>query len=355
MGPKLDKASDLPEPISSLRQVGSDDVGSAVVAACPALLGRSPLARRAADQVRRAAAERGHVLILAEPGLEAEGVARVTHSASSRAEGPYVPVDCAGGDPEDLDRLLFGSFERRSGRRADGDLEIVHRSSPLVAAGGGTVCLVNVRDLSASTQVRLARLMRDGEARLRESGGAVRIGARVMATSSPILPREVEEGRFCADLYRRLSRLCVDVPALRERTEDIPAVVAHLADEICRVAGKPTNRFTQVALLLLAGLPWRGNTDELRALLERVLLSRANGEIRLEDVLGHLRLDGGIAPAATGSLREARSRFERDYVVATLQQCQWRMRDAARALGIQRSNLYRKVRQLGIPRSRLGD
>ena len=157
-------------------------------------------------------------------------------------------VDCTAGDPEDLARLLFGLPEGRRGRRLNGNLELVHLRSPLVAAGSGTVCLTNVGDLSASTQARLARLMRDGEACLRGSGTGLRIEARIVATSSPALPREVEEGRFCADLCRRLSRFRVEVPALRERTEDIPAVVARVTDETCRAAGRSTYRFTHAAL-----------------------------------------------------------------------------------------------------------
>ena len=121
------------------------------------------------SNVRRTVAERGHVLVLAEPGLDAEGVARFVHSSSARGQEPCVLVDCTAGDPEDLDHLLFGSTEGRRGLRLNGNLELVHLRSPLVAAGSGTVCLTNVRDLSASTQVRLARLMRDGEARLRGS------------------------------------------------------------------------------------------------------------------------------------------------------------------------------------------
>ena len=145
----------------------------------------------------------------------------------------------------------------------------------------------------------------------------------------------------------------VEVPALRQRREDIPRLATLVLQEICRTTGTSTRTLTEPALTLLAALPWRGNVLELRTLLERLVLLVAGDPIRLEDVLRYIQLDAGLFPAgADATLRQARARFERDYIAAVLQHHDGRVPDAARALGIQRTNLYRKIRALKLTRPR---
>jgi len=156
------------------------------------------------------------------------------------------------------------------------------------------------------------------------------------------------------DLFRRLSVIRIDMPALRNRHEDIPALANHFVREICagrRVGAKTLSR---AALSLIAALPWRGNANELRTLLEGAVASLADGRgIGIEDVLAHVRLDGGsVVFANGGTLRQARARFEREYITATLEQHHGRITDAAKSLGIQRTNLYRKMRSLRVNRTR---
>jgi two-component system nitrogen regulation response regulator NtrX len=162
----------------------------------------------------------------------------------------------------------------------------------------------------------------------------------------------VDEGRLRRDLYERLSLIRIELPPLRQRREDVPYLANHFLKEICRTGSTPVKTLTRSAVTLLAALPWRGNAPELRALLERLVLLTPHGSIRLEDVLAQVRLDGSEISSGGGtSLREARLRFERDYIAGVVRQHHGRMGEAAAALGIQRTNLYRKLRQLSVLRS----
>ena len=153
------------------------------------------------------------------------------------------------------------------------------------------------------------------------------------------------------DLYERLSLIRVDVPALRQRREDVPVLATHFLKELCKASGKPVKTLTRPALTLLAALPWRGNALELRTLLERLILLVPGGLIRLEDVLAHTQLEGNVSPTGLdATLRQARAKFERDYIAAVLQHHRGRIADAAKVLGIQRTNLYRKMRRLNLMR-----
>jgi len=309
-----------------------------------ALAGESPAVRmllRALDQV---AAGQGSALLVAEPGSDVESLARQIHLRSRLAAGPFVAVDCGGRDPLDLARGLFGGAASSDGPPG---IELVGRDSHLALAAGGTLLLRDADELPAPLQDRLARIARDGEVRTTAQEAPFR--ARLIAACVPGLDAQGERGRFRPDLYRRLSAARIEVPPLRRRREDLPAIAARLADEICQVAGVPARTFTQTALALLGALPWPGNLRELRSLIARLVTSVDQTTIQLEDLLGHLRLEATPAhPTPPGTLREARLRFEREYIASVLQRHHWRMGDAARTLGIQRPNLYRKARQLGI-------
>jgi DNA-binding NtrC family response regulator len=309
-----------------------------------ALTGESAPVRRARAALDLPGA--GPLLLLAEDGLEPLTVARFVHERT-RTGQPFLHVDCA--DP-DVDRLHGAVLGERS--RATGDLEALGAGSVLVTARRGTVFLENVGELPAAIQRGLARLLRDGEARV---GGRdrVRLTSRLIASAPPALHADVRAGRFRADLLRRFGALPALVPPLRDRAEDLRAIVHRTASAIAAESGRAAPSFTQAALTVLAAMPWPGNLDELRATLRRVLRD-TSGTIRQEDLLHLLPIAplSGIAarvnPAV--SLREARRRFEREYIAAVLEQHDWRMSEAARTLGIERANLYRKTRQLGIVR-----
>jgi DNA-binding NtrC family response regulator len=169
-----------------------------------------------------------------------------------------------------------------------------------------------------------------------------------------MIDSDVRESRFRADLFRRLAVSRIDLPPLRDRLEDVPALGARLLEDLSAAAGLPPRSFTPAALALLAALSWPGNLAELREVVERVMADTGDQVIQIERLLPALQLDrANTAFVPAGNLRDARLRFERDYIAAVLQHHGWRMADAAQTLGIQRPNLYRKARQLGIPLTRV--
>jgi DNA-binding NtrC family response regulator len=304
------------------------------------LVGSSEAAVRARETFELAVSRTTPVLIVAEPGCRAREAAESLH-ARSRAGTSFVPLDCGALQSGELERRLFGTPPRRTPAP---DLEIIGADAALAEAGAGTLFLEHVGELPTSAQRRLARLLRDGEVRL--SGRQSRLPLRLIASAERDLEADVREGRFRQDLLRRLSGCRVVIPPLRHRGADIGQIV----DRLIKESGGGPRSFTQAAMTVLSALPWAGNIDELAALLEKVLQTSGTN-ITQEDVLAHLPIDGQFSRVdLTASLRDARRRFERDYIAAVLERHQWRMSEAARALGIERANLYRKTRQLGIVR-----
>jgi DNA-binding NtrC family response regulator len=308
------------------------------------LIGVAPSVQRAADVARRAAECDDAVLIVAESGFCPERIARSIHQASARASEPFITVDCAADHVEVLHKL-FGTE-----RSARVEYEVALGGSALAEIGRGTILLSDVSEMPAAAQLRMSRLLRDGELRVRRMMEPIRF--RVIASASPALEADVHQRRFRPELYRRLQRLRVDVPPLRDRAVDLPDVIDAALAEIC-VAGQGRCTLAPAAKTALAALRWTGNLDELRGSLTRLVERCADNVIRQEDVLADLqqleaRPRGSVL--AFTNLREARQSFERDYIATVLESSGWRMTEAARILGIERANLYRKTRQLGITR-----
>lgn len=316
-----------------------------------ALTGDSEPARRARAALADAAATPRPVMLACERGCRPGEVAEALHHQSGRS-GAFVTVDCSVRDAASLTADLFG----RPGNGlpvsgpAPADLEVLGADSLLLATAGGTLYFEDIAEMPAAVQRRLARVLRDGEAHVGARSTAVTITCRIVASASPELPAEVRDGRFRQDLYRRLSADRITIPSLRQRPDDLPSIIEALVPSLDGVGRQPRS-FTQPAVTVLAALPWAENLDELADLLTRVL-QRAGSVVRQEDVLTHLPIDGAFARLdLTASLRDARQRFEREYIAAVLERHRWRMSEAARALGIERANLYRKTRQLGITRA----
>jgi DNA-binding NtrC family response regulator len=311
------------------------------------LIGRSAPIGRVQEFVRRIASLDGAVLIVAERGADVESLARELHARGRSASAPFVAVECGA---DGLDRLLFGEPIGH----APPDLEAVSRDSRVGAACGGTLFLQDVAEIPAAVQARLARIVRDGEVHI--DGEPVTTAIRLIASASPEIDGDVRDHRFRSDLYRRLSASRLDLPPLRHRPDDVPAIAGRLIEDQCATLALPPRTFTQAALALLGALPWPGNVAELRDVVERVVAGTREETIQVEHLLPALQLDRAPAPfVPAGTLREARLRFERDYIAAVLQHHGWRMADAAQTLGIQRPNLYRKARQLGIPLARVAE
>jgi two-component system nitrogen regulation response regulator NtrX len=314
------------------------------------LYSHSPAMREVMSLIGRAATMRAGVLIRGERGTGREIAARAIHAGQNG--GAFVTVDCAAYDGDDLDSELFGV---RAQAANDGDqvgrgLERVSVGGRLWAATGGTLYLHNIAEAPTRVQARLARVLRDREALVVERDTPANLDVRPMAGVDPTFDNAVQEGRVRDDLFRRLSVIRIDMPSLRNRREDIPALANFFLRGICAALRVPPKTLSRPALSLLSALPWRGNAIELHALLESVIGgSQAQRWISLDDVLAHVRLDGGsVVFSNGGTLRQARARFEREYIAAVLEQHHGRISEAAKALGIQRTNLYRKMRSLKV-------
>jgi two-component system nitrogen regulation response regulator NtrX len=316
------------------------------------LYAHSPAMRDVTTLIARAATMRAGVLVRGEEGTGRQVVSRTIH-AGQTAPGPFIAVDCAAFDTAKLEAELFGHSARSHGDVSKG-LERVSRSSRLREAHGGTLYLQNIVEAPTRVQGRLARVLRDREAILVETGETASLDIRPMASVDAGFDGALQEGRVRDDLFRRLSVLRIDMPPLRSRREDIPALANYFLREICALLRLPPKTLSRPALSLISAFPWRGNAVELRTLLESVVTGLAGGRgIGLDDVLAHVRLDGGsVVFSNGGTLRQARARFEREYIATVLEQHHGRISDAAKALGIQRTNLYRKMRSLRIGRGR---
>ncbi len=320
-----------------------------------ALYHHSPSMRDVMAVIARAATMRAGVLVRGEDGTGRQVVARSIHAAHANGGGAFVCVDCAAFDTDQLDAELFGAAARlANGDGAGRGLERVSRSSRLHDALGGALYLQNVAEAPTRVQARLARVLRDREALLVETGATIGLDVRPMAGVDAGFDSALLEGRVRDDLFRRLSVIRIDMPPLRNRREDIPLLANYFVREICATLDVPPKTLSRPALALIAALPWRGNAVELRSLLKIVVTGLASGRgIGLEDVLANVRLDGGaVVFAHGGTLRQARARFEREYIASILEQHHGRISEAAKALGIQRTNLYRKMRSLRVSRDR---
>lgn len=307
------------------------------------LVGSSDAVRAARAELATAAGRRDPILLIGEPGLRLPEVARYAH-AVARNGRPFNEVDCAAGDPRDLETHLFGNI---AGRMDADPFETVTRDAAVASVADGTLFLDNIDELPASAQRRLVRIIRDSEMRVEGEPDRLVARLRIVAATSADLQNDAREGRFRQDLLRRLSAAQVVIPAFRQRPSDVPLIAARLAADM----GREGIAFTEPAATVLSALPWTRNVDELSGLLQRVL-QRTGDLVRQEDVLAELPIQSGFAKVdLSASLREARRRFEREYIAAVLERHQWRMAEAAKILGIERANLYRKTRQLGIARA----
>ena len=316
--------------------------------------------RAVVASVDKTAGAAGGVLITGEHGTGRSLVSRLTHEAGRRP-GAYVEVACDRLEPAEADAALFGragARDRANGAAAfpNSRFERVWPDSALHRALDGTLCLRRVEELPERVQAKLARILRDGEFAVGAGARARPHGVRAVAVAESDFEQHVRDGRVRQDLHKRLSTAVIAVPPLRDRRADIPRLAALFARQICDGAALPLKTFTPPADTLLCALPWRGNVRELRALVSAAVLQCAGDLIDLDAVLAQLTLDDtGTRTATIGAnetLRAARARFEGEYIAAVLAQHRGRIPDAARSLGIQRTNLYRKMRSLRLPRDR---
>jgi two-component system nitrogen regulation response regulator NtrX len=315
------------------------------------MIGESDAMRQLREQVAMAAPSNGRVLIYGENGTGKELVARTVHSLSRRRNGPFVEVNCAAIPEELIESELFGHVRGAfTGAVAD-------RRGKFELADGGTIFLDEIADMSLKTQAKVLRVLQ--EQTMEQVGGTTRIkvDARVLAATNKDLQAGIRAGTFREDLYFRLSVIPIFVPPLRERDEDIPLLADHFMAEFAREYGRRLKSFDLGARATLRHYEWPGNVRELRNVIERLMIMVPGDAVWAED-LGFLG-QAGTRPSDTAlaavpglTLHDARERFERDLILRTLAEQQGNMSRTAEVLGVERSNLYKKMRGFGIPPAR---
>ncbi len=312
-----------------------------------ALIGSGSAMQQVAALISRVGPTEARVLITGESGTGKELVAAAIHAASRRRSRAFVTVNCAAIPRDLVESEMFGhergSFTGATERRL-GRFELAH---------GGTLFLDEVGDLSQEAQAKLLRTLESGELQRIGAESMMRIDARVVAATNRDLEEAVSNGAFREDLFFRLNVFPIHLPPLRERLEDLPALVAHLAE---RVRPRGAARFTDAALEALASYSWPGNVRELANLVER--LSILSGPVVDAPAVRQV-IRGSPAGAATTPLMsllgrplsDALDEFERGLIMAALAQAQHNMAEAARILQTDRANLYRRIRRLGLEKS----
>jgi two-component system nitrogen regulation response regulator NtrX len=308
------------------------------------IVGESPVMQKLKAQIAIAAPTVGWVLITGEHGTGKELVARQIHLQSLRSGRPFVAVNCAAIPEELIESELFG-HEKGAFTGA-----IQTKRGRFELADGGTLFLDEIGDMSMMTQAKILRILQ--EHRFERVGGTetLQVDVRVIAATNKDLEAEMAAGGFREDLYYRLNVIPFRVPALRERREDIPTLVARFAARFAAEAGRPLPRLTDAALRRLVEYPWPGNVRELQNIMERLVLMTPSGEIGVDDLppqIASAERARALRPGGR-TLAEARTRFEREYLLERLRDNDWNISRTADGVGLARESLSRKLRALGI-------
>ena len=324
------------------------------------IVGDSPALAAVRGAVQKAAPTNATVLIWGESGVGKELVARAIHRESLRRDGTFVQVNCAAIPDELIESELFGhekgSFTGATDRQI-GKFE---------QADKGTIFLDEIGDMSLKTQAKVLRVLQEQELERLGSNRVIKVDVRVIAATNKNLEEEIDKGTFREDLFYRLNVVPIHVPALRERRDDIPALVRHFADLFARDNNFRRKTFTSAAMERLRHQHWRGNIRELRNFVERLMIMASGDAVDVTDlpeagVRGDLPAPAeGVSSAAAPSwmhaptLQEFKSGSERAYLVARLRENGWNISKTAEVIDTPRSNLYKKLEQYQISQERDG-
>jgi len=309
------------------------------------LVWRSAVMQSVMAKVERVAASETRVCILGETGTGKELVARTVHDRSPRRNGPFVTLNCAAVPAELIESELFGhekgSFTGAASRHL-GKFEQAH---------GGTLFLDEIGDMPVLMQAKLLRVLENGEVERIGGDRSVQVDVRVVVATHRNLDELVKSGGFRQDLYHRIYVFPIVLPPLRDRRDDIPMLVDYFAESIASQNDWPKRVITADAYEQLQRYSWPGNVRELRNVVERLLLL-ADDAVDVVTVRLGLPSEAAIAaaPATTGALSERVDAYEKEVIVRELKQHNNSMTETARALGLERSHLYKKCQQLGITR-----
>jgi two-component system, NtrC family, nitrogen regulation response regulator NtrX len=310
------------------------------------MVGESYAMGQLREQIAMAAPTNGRVLIFGENGTGKELVARSIHAMSRRRNAPFIEVNCAAIPEELIESELFGHMKGAfTGAVAD-------RRGKFELADGGTLFLDEIGDMTLKTQAKVLRALQEQVVEPVGGANSIKVDVRVLAATNKELTTEIRAGRFREDLYFRLNVIPVFVPPLRERESDIPMLAEHFVSELSREYGRRPKQFDEDAMTVLRRYAWPGNVRELRNVIERLMIMVPGETITTGDLAF---LPGGAEHRADQDvsveslpLHEARDRFERDYIVRALAAQQGNISRTADALGVERSNLYRKMKGFGI-------
>ncbi len=311
------------------------------------IVGESPAMKALRGQIELAAPTKATVLIEGESGTGKELVAREIHRRSSRANAPFVQVNCAAIPEELIESELFG-HEKGSFTGA-----VRKQTGKFVAADGGTIFLDEIGDMSLRTQAKVLRVLQEGEVEPVGAATVVKVDVRVIAATNKELTEEIRAGRFREDLFYRLNVIPIRTPPLRERKEDVPLLAQHFAKVLSQEYNKHEKKFTPAALKALQDAAWRGNVRELRNMIERLVIMIPSDTLDIADLPAEFfRAATEIIASAMrlSTLQEFKDEAEKAFIVAKLREHGWNVSKTAEAIDTPRSNLYKKIEQYNIKR-----
>jgi len=315
-----------------------------LVGISPKMIGSSPAFQRAVEQASMAARSDARVLLIGESGTGKELLAAHIHQNSPFAAGPFVKVNCAAIPTELIESELFGhekgAFTGAAGVRR-GKFEL---------ADSGTIFLDEVGDLHGASQAKLLRVLQEGEFHRVGGEQVIRVAVRVISATNRDLSALVLQSKFREDLYYRLSVVPIRVPALRERPQDIKLLAEYFLDDFCARNNFKQKKLDDAVYPLLESYPWPGNARELRNAIERMAILTAGERLTRDAVPVEIRVQRDPAPRS--SVQEARESAERDHILRALEEANWNVSGAARALGMERTNLHKRIRALGLSRGK---
>ncbi|HKQ56953.1 MAG TPA: sigma-54 dependent transcriptional regulator [Candidatus Eisenbacteria bacterium] len=307
------------------------------------ILGDSPGIAAVLADVRRVGPSQAKVLITGENGVGKDLVAEAIHRLSKRAGKPFVKLNCAAIPRDLVESELFG-HEKGAFTGA-----LARKEGRLERADQGTLFLDEIGDLSAESQAKLLRALETGEVDRIGATDTIRVDVRIISATNKDLEEAMETGEFRRDLFYRLNGVPIHVPPLRERRADIAPLAEHFLALACAAEARPAKRLAPEALALLEEYRWPGNVRELRNLMERAAILVEGAEVKGEDLASWLEAAPPAAEEAPG-LRGEIERRETDAIRRALEQAGWNVTQAAATLGIDRTNLHRKMRKYGIAR-----
>ena len=307
------------------------------------IIGDSVPIKALRQQMALMAPTNGRVLIYGESGTGKELVARSIHLLSSRAEQPFVEVNCAAIPEDYIESELFGHLK--------GSLPTAQedKGGKFQKADGGTLFLDEVGDMSLKTQAKVLRALDEQRFEPVGSHTSVTVDARIVASTNKNLDEEIARGNFREDLFYRLNVIPFNVPPLRERLEDVRLLAEHFSREFSEAYGRRSKQFTDDAFEALGQYAWPGNVRELRNLIERIVIMNPQQRIERKHIPALISRTSGRGQTGFSTLQEARAAYEREFIVKKLDDHQGNVSRAAEALGLERSHLYRKMKSLGIP------